>query len=137
MNFWLGMIFIAPWTIGFLIFTVYPMVASLIYSFSEYHIRAPLEWIGLANYINLFQDKLFYTALINTTYMVVVGVPLTLLLSFLCAIVLNIKVPGPIHLPRDLLPAQHRPDHRQHDALVVDPESQFGLDEYGPGGGRD
>jgi len=93
-NFWLGMIFIAPWTIGFLIFTVYPMVASLIYSFGEYHIRAPLEWIGLANYTNLFQDKLFYTALLNTTYMVVVGVPLTLLLSFLCAIVLNIKVPG-------------------------------------------
>ena len=93
-NFWLGMIFIAPWTIGFLIFTVYPMVASLIYSFGEYHIRAPLEWIGLANYANLFQDKLFYTALLNTTYMVVVGVPLTLLLSFLCAIVLNIKVPG-------------------------------------------
>ncbi len=94
LNFWIGMLFIAPWTIGFLAFTVYPMGASLVYSFSEYHMRAPLQWIGLANYANLFQDKLFYTALVNTTYMVVVGVPLTLLLSFMCAIVLNIKVPG-------------------------------------------
>jgi multiple sugar transport system permease protein len=53
-----------------------------------------MEWIGLANYTTLFQDKLFYTALANTAYMVVIGVPLTLLLSFCCAILLNIKVPG-------------------------------------------
>lgn len=93
-NFWLGMAFLAPWSIGFLLFTMYPMGASLIYSFSEYHLRAPLKWIGLTNYINLLQDKLFFTALGNTAYMVIIGVPLTLLLSFFCAILLNIKVPG-------------------------------------------
>lgn len=93
-SFWLGMIFLAPWTIGFLLFTVYPMGASLVYSFSEYHIRQPLIWIGLTNFINLFKDKLFYTALLNTGYMVLFGVPVSLLLSFICAILLNIKVPG-------------------------------------------
>ncbi len=93
-SFWLGMIFIAPWTIGFLLFTIYPMGASLIYSFSEYHIRQPLIWIGLTNFINLFKDKLFYTALLNTGYMVLLGVPISLLLSFLCALLLNIKIPG-------------------------------------------
>jgi multiple sugar transport system permease protein len=93
-NFWLGMIFIAPWSIGFLLFTIYPMGASLLYSFSEYHIRQPLIWIGLTNFINLFKDKLFYTALLNTGYMVLIGVPISLLLSFFCAILLNIKVPG-------------------------------------------
>ena len=89
-----GMLFIAPWTIGFLAFTLYPMVASLIYSFSIYHSKRPLEWIGFGNYIKLFKDDLFWTSLGNTTYMVVLAVPLTLLLSFLCAVLLNLKVRG-------------------------------------------
>jgi multiple sugar transport system permease protein len=93
-NFRLGMIFLLPWTVGFLLFTVYPMGASLVYSFSEYHIRQPITWVGLANYANLFKDKLFYTALLNTAYMVAIGVPLSLLLSFFCALLLNLKVKG-------------------------------------------
>lgn len=93
-NFWIGMAFIAPWSIGFLIFTLYPMGASLAYSFSEYHIRQPLQWVGLANYGLMFKDKLFYTALLNTLYMVAIGVPLGLLFSFFCAVILNLKVPG-------------------------------------------
>jgi multiple sugar transport system permease protein len=93
-NFWLGMLFIAPWSIGFLWFTLYPMVISLYYSFTEYHIRQPLEWIGLANYANLFKDPMFWKALLNTSYMVAIGVPLSLLLSFFAAVLLNIKIRG-------------------------------------------
>lgn len=93
-NFWIGMAFIAPWTLGFLFFTLYPMAASLIYSFTIYHVKQPLEYIGLANYAALFSDKLFWKALENTGYMVLFGVPLTLLLSFLFAILLNLKVSG-------------------------------------------
>jgi multiple sugar transport system permease protein len=93
-NFKLGMLFLAPWTIGFVAFTLYPMVASLVYSFAEYHPRRPLEWVGLANYAQLIGDKLFWKSLTNTIYMVVIGVPLTLLASFLCAVLLNLKVRG-------------------------------------------
>lgn len=93
-NFWIGMAFIAPWTLGFLLFTLYPMAASLIYSFTIYHVKQPLEYIGLANYGAMFSDKLFWKALANTGYMVLFGVPLTLLLSFLFAIMLNLKVSG-------------------------------------------
>lgn len=93
-NFWTGMLFISPWLIGFLVFTLYPMVASLIYSFSIYHSKRPLEWVGLENYTNLFADKLFWTSLNNTVYMVLIAVPLTLAASFLCAVLLNLKVPG-------------------------------------------
>jgi multiple sugar transport system permease protein len=93
-NFKLGMLFLAPWTIGFVAFTLYPMVASLVYSFAEYHPRRPLEWVGLANYAQLIGDKLFWKSLTNTIYMVAIGVPLTLLASFLCAVLLNLKVRG-------------------------------------------
>lgn len=93
-NFALGMLFISPWIIGFLVFTLYPMVASLLYSFSEYTFHKPLEPVGLENYITLFQDKYFWIALGNTAYMVALGVPLILIFSFLCAVILNLKVPG-------------------------------------------
>lgn len=88
------MAFISPWILGFFIFTLYPMVASLGYSFTIYHVRQPLEWAGISNYTNLVSDKLFWKALANTAYMVVFGVPLSLLLSFICALLLNIKVKG-------------------------------------------
>jgi multiple sugar transport system permease protein len=89
-----GLLFISPWIIGFLLFTLYPMVASLYYSFTEFHIKKAPIWIGLQNYSELLNDKLFWTALYNTVYLVIVGVPLTLFLSFLCALLLNLKVRG-------------------------------------------
>jgi multiple sugar transport system permease protein len=89
-----ALIFISPWIIGFLIFTLYPMVASFAFSFTEYHVKAPNEWVGLQNYINLFQDDDFWKALWNTTYMVLFCVPLGLIWSFICALLLNLKVKG-------------------------------------------
>ena len=88
------MLFLLPWTIGFLAFTLYPMVASFFYSFTIYHPRMPNEWIGLQNYFDLWNDKLFWQSLYNTLYMVAIGVPLTLLASFFCAVLLNLKVRG-------------------------------------------
>lgn len=93
-HFLTGLAFISLWIVGFFAFTLYPMVASLYYSFTEYHIRQPSEWIGLLNYTELFQDPLFWKSLYNTAYMVVFGVPLSLLISFICALLLNIKTPG-------------------------------------------
>ena len=89
-----GLLFISPWIIGFAVFTLYPMLASLYYSFTDFSIRSTPEWIGGANFIELLNDKLFWTSLSNTMYLVVIGVPLTLLLSFLCAVLLNLKVRG-------------------------------------------
>jgi multiple sugar transport system permease protein len=93
-TFWLGMLFLAPWFIGFILFTFYPLAASFVYSFSEYHSRKPLVWVGLDNYKTMFGDKLFWISLWNTLYMVIFAVPITLLTSFLCAVLLNLKVTG-------------------------------------------
>jgi multiple sugar transport system permease protein len=93
-NFKTGMLFLLPWLIGFLLFTLYPMAASLVYSFAIYHPKRPIEFIGLTNYVSMFSDNLFWKSLGNTLYLVVIGVPLTLLTSFLCAVLLNFKVRG-------------------------------------------
>jgi len=93
-NFFVAMLFLMPWFLGFLAFTLYPMGASLVYSFSEYHSKKPLEFIGTANYTNMLKDDLFWKSLGNTVYMVAIGVPLMLLLSFFCAVLLNLKVSG-------------------------------------------
>jgi multiple sugar transport system permease protein len=93
-NFITGILFISPWIIGFLAFTLYPMVYSLYISFTEHRIRAPSEWIGLTNYANMLQDERLWKALQNTTYMVVLAVPLEIGCAFLCAVLLNMKLRG-------------------------------------------
>lgn len=89
-----GLLFLAPWLIGFFAFTLYPMVVSFYYSFTIYHSKRAPEWVGLENYINLFADDKFWISLNNTLYMVAIAVPLGLFASFLCALLLNLKVRG-------------------------------------------
>jgi multiple sugar transport system permease protein len=91
-NFRTGILFISLWIIGFLAFNIYPIIASLYYSFTEYHILKPKIWIGLANYALVFEDPLFVKALSNTIYMIIFGVSLSILLSFSCAVLLNLKI---------------------------------------------
>ena len=74
-----GYLFISPWLIGFLIFTIGPMLVSLYWSFTKYEFPLPSKWYGVQNYVDAFsKDELFYTALWNTTYYVLFAVPLGL-----------------------------------------------------------
>jgi len=94
-NFISGISFVSVWIIGFLVFTVYPMGSSLYYSFTEYHVKKPPVFIGLQNYVYLLEkDPYFWLSLKNTFYMVLIAVPLTLLFSFICALLLNFKIKG-------------------------------------------
>ena len=89
-----GLLFLLPWLIGFFAFTLYPMAVSFYYSFTEYHSKRAPDWVGMENYINLFSDDKFWISLNNTLYMVAIAVPLGLFASFLCALLLNLKVRG-------------------------------------------
>ena len=76
-----GLLFITPWIFGFLVFTLYPIVASLYYSLCNYSvIKAPV-FIGLQNYKALFQDKVFLKTISNTLYMMCLGVPITTIIA--------------------------------------------------------
>jgi multiple sugar transport system permease protein len=90
-----ALLFISPWIIGFLWFQLYPIVASIYYSFSEYNIMQAPVFIGLTNYVQLFQhDDLFRKALTNTAIYTVVSVPLDLAVAFFFAVLLNRNIPG-------------------------------------------
>lgn len=87
--------FITPWLVGFLIFTLGPMVASLYFSFSKYNIiDAPL-WVGLSNYVKLLSgDAIFWHSLQRTLYFASLALPLGLLFGLFLAILLNQAIPG-------------------------------------------
>jgi len=91
----LGLAFASPWLVGFVIFTVYPIVASFYYSFTYYDTLSAPAWVGLQNYIRLFtDDPLFWTSLKNTLYMVVFALPASLVAGLALALLLNQKLRG-------------------------------------------
>lgn len=89
-----GVLFAAPWMIGFIGLTAYPMLLSLIYSFADYNILESPTFIGFENYTTMFNDPLFYTSLYNTVYYVVFGVPLGMLIGLGIALLLNKSIKG-------------------------------------------
>jgi len=89
-----GWLWISPWVIGVLLFTIGPMITSLFWSFTSYDIVNPAKWTGLRNYIDLFSDPLVAKSLRNTAYFAGVSVPLGLFLGLLLALVVNQNVRG-------------------------------------------
>ena len=89
-----GLLFASPWIVGFVVFTLYPMAASLYYSLTDYALIHTPTWVGLSNYGRLLGDPDFWTSLGNTLYMVIFDVPLYTLLAFLVALALNQPVRG-------------------------------------------
>ena len=89
-----GLLFAAPWILGFLIFMTYPLVSSLISSFTNFSILRPPKLIGVQNYVELFHDEVFYKSLSNTLLYVLGAVPLTTVCAILLALLLNTKVKG-------------------------------------------
>lgn len=85
----LGLFFVSPYLIGFLGFTVAPMIASFAFSFTHYDIFNAPEWVGLENFDKLFRDSLFWTSLWNTAFYTIFAVPLGMLVAFLLALLLN------------------------------------------------
>jgi len=90
-----GFLFVSPWIIGFLLFTVYPTLASFYYSLTHYDVLRPPRFVGLENYRELFlADDMFRTALYNTLWFVVIAVPAAFVTSFLLAVLLNQNIRG-------------------------------------------
>ncbi len=81
---------ISPWVIGFLIFTLGPLVASLYFSMTDYDVLSPPEWVGLANYRELLtDDRLFPKAIRNTIIYAAIYVPLHVITALAVALLLN------------------------------------------------
>jgi len=89
----MGWLWASPWILGFLIFTLGPMLASIYYSFTEFAVISPPKWIGLENYrVMLTNDELIGQSLKVTTLYALFGVPLYLAAGFFVAILLNQRI---------------------------------------------
>lgn len=89
-----GLLFCSPVILGLAAFTLYPMLASLYYSFCNYPMLKPPVWVGLANYRTLIHDPVFYKSLSNTAYYAVFATPAGIVTAFALALLLNQKVKG-------------------------------------------
>lgn len=85
--------FLTPNLIGFLVFTSIPVAVSLALSFVKWDLFSSPEFVGLDNFIKLFQDKYFWQYCWNTVYLMA-GIPLSMAGSLLLAIALNQKLKG-------------------------------------------
>jgi putative chitobiose transport system permease protein len=86
-------LFLAPALAVIVVFVLYPIVAVVYYSFTDYNIINPPVWIGLKNYQNLIQDPVFWKAL-QHSFIYLLVTPILIFLSILLAIAVNRRLPG-------------------------------------------
>lgn len=89
-----GWLFASPWIIGFLLWTLGPMIASFILSFMEWDLVSSPRWIGLANIREMLVDSVLLQALKVTTLYAGLSVPLQLIIGLTLAMLLNTKIAG-------------------------------------------
>jgi multiple sugar transport system permease protein len=93
-----GYLFASPWILGFLIFTLGPVVFSFFLSLTKWDAQTPLseiDFVGFVNYKVIFKnDPLFWKSLGNTAYFVFLAVPLSVTIALLLAVLLNQRVKG-------------------------------------------
>ena len=83
-------LFLLPFAILFAMFYIFPVVASIYFSFTYYNILEPPRFLGFSNYINLIlQDDVFLIGLKNTLIIAIVTGPLGYIMSFLFAWLIN------------------------------------------------
>ena len=90
----LAYLFILPSLLGFVVFLVVPMVASLGISFYDWELLTPPQFVGLKNFATLFSDGVFRDVVVNTVYYTFGLVPLNLVVSLGLAVWLNTKLRG-------------------------------------------
>jgi len=83
-----------PWIIGLSTLLAYPLLTSLYYSLTDYSVLRAPQFVGFANYAEIFTDEVFHTTLWNTFIYVLGAVPLTTVMAILLALLLNTKVRG-------------------------------------------
>jgi ABC-type sugar transport system permease subunit len=87
-----GYLMSLPYVISFLLFMGFPIVFSLILVFHKWNIVTPMEWVGLRNFIRLFNDVQFLKSITNTLVFITIHIPLQIIVALLLAVFLNQKI---------------------------------------------
>lgn len=83
---------LSPYLVHLLLFVLFPVVFSVVLTFHKWNIIAPMEYVGLDNFRRLFQDRLFWKAVLNTLQFLLVHIPLQVVLALALAYFLNEKI---------------------------------------------
>jgi multiple sugar transport system permease protein len=86
---WAGLAFVSPWLVGFAAFTLYPVCASIFYSFCDYDVLSPPVWVGMLNYSDMATDNVFWLSVYNTLVFNLIALPLSLVSALALALLLN------------------------------------------------
>jgi multiple sugar transport system permease protein len=93
-----GLAFISPWLLGFVLLVAWPFAASLYWSFTRYDLLSEPQWVGTENYQRLYSELRtggrFGQALWNTTYYALLAVPLSIALGVTLATLLSQRIQG-------------------------------------------
>ena len=88
-----GWFFLAPWLLGLLLFTAFPMLLSLVLAFTDYNLVTdePTRFVGIKNWVSMVQDPQTQSAFMNTLKYILIVVPLLILSPLVLALFLNAK----------------------------------------------
>lgn len=89
-----GWVFILPALVGTLIFIIIPVICSFGLSFAKWDLLNPIQFVGLANYKEIFSEALFYKILLNTVVFALATSVLGVIIPLILACILNSKVRG-------------------------------------------
>lgn len=89
-----GFCFLSPNLLGILAFSLLPIVASVILTFTRWNLASSPQFIGLQNYQAVLKDRLLWKYLWNTFYYAIGTIPVTIIISFFLAYLLNRKIRG-------------------------------------------
>jgi multiple sugar transport system permease protein len=87
-----GYLLIAPMMLGFILFFLLALIASLVLSFTDWDVLSAPNWVGLSNYARLPDDPDFRTAMVHTAALTIPNVVLRLILSLAIALALNSQI---------------------------------------------
>ncbi|CUU36699.1 multiple sugar transport system permease protein [Armatimonadetes bacterium DC] len=89
-----GYLFVLPWLTGFMLFTLYPILATLYFSFTDYRVLGAPRWVGLENYRALLADADYFWRSVGNTLFMLIEVPLSVVLGIGLALLLNQRLRG-------------------------------------------
>jgi ABC-type sugar transport system permease subunit/ABC-type glycerol-3-phosphate transport system substrate-binding protein len=91
----IGYLFLSPWILGMVLFTLGPMLICLVMSFTDWDTIQDARWRGLGNYSEAFgKDPRFWKSLLVTGAYTLFSVPLGIVIALALALLLNVKVRG-------------------------------------------
>jgi len=91
---WEAYVFLAPWIMGFLGFTLIPMILSFYYSFTQFDLVSSPQWIGFENFATMAADKRVHKSLQVTFTYVGLSIPFQLMFALFLAVILKKDIRG-------------------------------------------